>query len=53
MTTRDDFEKWAGENWIDGLPKMIALRTVAPRPNARSSGSKPTSSARATESGLT
>ena len=26
MTTRDDFEKWAGENWIDGLPKMIAPR---------------------------
>lgn len=26
MTTRDEFEKWASENWIDGLPKMIALK---------------------------
>ncbi len=26
MTTRDEFEKWAIENWIDGLPKMIALK---------------------------
>jgi len=26
MTTRAEFEKWASENWIDGLPKMIALR---------------------------
>jgi len=26
MTTRAEFERWASKNWIDGLPKMIALR---------------------------
>jgi len=26
VTTRDEFEEWANENWIGGLSKMIALR---------------------------